>query len=85
MNSNGPAARLDHPRRQPVAGRAADHGRVGLVAQPQPVLGDQPGRERVVGHDQLLAGLVDAAVGDHTGPQQRVADPAGTARPPPCG
>ena len=77
MNSNGPAAARHHPGGQPVAGGAGDHGRVGLVAQPQPVLGDQPGSERVVGHDQLLAGFVDAAVGDHPGPQQRGADPLG--------
>ena len=29
------------------------------------MLGDQPGGEGVVGHDQLFAGLVHPAVGDH--------------------
>ena len=70
-----PGGRLHHPGGQPVARGAGDHGRVGLVAQPQAVLGDQPGRERVVGHDQLLAGFVDTTVGDHPGQQQGGADP----------
>ena len=41
------------------------------------MLSDEPSSEGIVGHDQLFAGFVDAAVGDHTGPQQRVADALG--------
>jgi hypothetical protein len=71
----GAGGRLDHPGRQPVAGGPADHRRVGLVAEPQPVLRHQPRGERVVGHHQLLAGLVHAAVGDDPGLEQRRPDP----------
>ena len=75
-----PRRRLHHPRGQPVAGGAGDHGRVHLEAQPDAVLGDQPAGEGVVGHDQLLARLVDPRTGDHPGPEQGLADPLGQLR-----
>ena len=54
----GSGGRRHHPRRQPEPRRARDHARVRLDAHPQPVIVDQPRRERVVRHDQLLAGVV---------------------------
>ena len=37
-----PGRSVDDSRGEPIAGGAADQGRIGLVAQPQPVLGDEP-------------------------------------------
>ncbi len=69
--------RLDHPGGEAVPGGAGEHGGVGLEAQTQPVLGDQPGGERVVGHDQLFTRLVHPGLGDDPGPEQGVPDPRG--------
>jgi hypothetical protein len=49
---------------------AGDQPGVALDAQPQPVLGDQPSGERVVGEDQFLAGL--GVGGEYPGPVQRL-------------
>jgi hypothetical protein len=65
----------DHPRGQPVAGGAGDHGRVGLVAEAQPVLGHQPRGEGVVRHDQLLAAGVHPVGRHHTRTLQGRPDP----------
>ena len=72
MNSNGPAAADTTRDGEPVAGGSTDQRRVRLHADAQPVLGHQPGRERVVRHDQLFAGLVDPAGGDDAGLEERV-------------
>ncbi len=69
--------RRHHARRQSVARGARDHGRVGLVPQPEPVLRDQPRGERVVRQDDLLAFVVDAVGAQHAGRDERSADAVG--------
>ena len=74
---------VDDPRAELVAGRVGDHPGVGLVADPQAVLGEQPGGVRVVGRHRRLEHVVVAApragvdrrIGQQTGGQQRLADP----------
>ena len=84
MNSNGPAAALPPWRSEAVAGGTGEHRGVGFEAQTQPVLGDQPGGERVVGHDQLFTRLIHP--GSATTPAgASLAGPAGQLARPPCG
>jgi len=61
-------------RGEPIAGGAGDQYLVGFDADPQAVLADQPGRERVVGGDQL-ASLVGNVIGiDQISLHQRLVD-----------
>ena len=48
-----------------------------IDAEPQAVVADQPGRERVIGQHELFAGLVDPGRIDHPGPQQCPPHPGG--------